>query len=74
MPRDAGEPQFNFYIGWGDSPQNAGEHLFVQDANNPHLFYYPAAGETWSLESGEEMNLLFLIIIKWLVGSGRMEM
>ena len=58
MPRDAGEPQFNFYIGWGDSPQNAGEHLFVQDANNPHLFYYPAAGETWSLESGEEMNFI----------------
>lgn len=58
MPRNAGEPQFNFYIGWGDSPQNAGEHLFVQDANNPHLFYYPAAGETWSLESGEEMNFI----------------
>lgn len=38
MPRNEGEPQFNFYIGWGDSPQNAGEHLFVQDANNPHLF------------------------------------
>lgn len=58
MPRNEGEPQFNFYIGWGDSPQNAGEHLFVQDANNPHLFYYPAAGETWSLESGEEMNFI----------------
>ena len=58
MPRNEGEPQFNFYIGWGDSPQNAGEHLFVQDANNPHLFYYPATGETWSLESGEEMNFI----------------
>lgn len=30
MPRDAGEPQFNFYIGWGDSPQNAGEHLLCK--------------------------------------------
>lgn len=58
MPRNEGEPQFNFYIGWGDSPQNAGEHLFVQDANNPHLFYYPATGSTWSLQSGEEMNFI----------------
>lgn len=58
MPRNEGEPQFNFYIGWGDSPQNAGEHLFVQDANNPHLFYYPATGTTWSLQSGEEMNFI----------------
>lgn len=58
MPRTEGEPQFNFYIGWGDSPQNAGEHLFVQDANNPHLFYYPAIGSTWSLQSGEEMNFI----------------
>ncbi len=22
------------------------------------MFYYPAAGETWSLESGEEMNFI----------------
>lgn len=58
MPRNEGEPQFNFYIGWGDSPQNAGEHLFVQDANNPHLFYYPATGAIWSLQSGEEMNFI----------------
>ena len=58
MPRNEGEPQFNFYIGWGDSPQNAEEHLFVQDANNPHLFYYPATGSTWSLQSGEEMNFI----------------
>lgn len=58
MPRNEGEPQFNFYIGWGDSPQNAGEHLFVQDANNRHLFYYPATGSTWSLQSGEEMNFI----------------
>lgn len=58
MPRNEGEPQFNFYIGWGDSPQNAGEHLFVQDADNPHLFYYPATGSTWSLQSGEEMNFI----------------
>ena len=58
MPRNEGEPQFNFYIGWGDSPQNAGEHLFVQDANKAHLFYYPATGSTWSLQSGEEMNFI----------------
>lgn len=47
-----------FYIGWGGSPQDAGNHLFVQDANNPHLFYYPADGETWSLSAGEEMNFI----------------
>lgn len=47
-----------FYIGWGGSPQDAGNHLFVQDANNPHLFYYPAAGETWNLEAGEKMNFI----------------
>lgn len=47
-----------FYIGWGGSPQDAGNHLFVQDANNPHLFYYPAAGETWTLEAGEELNFM----------------
>lgn len=53
-----GSEFINFYIGWGGSPQDAGEHLFVQDANNPHLFYYPAAGATWSLESGEELNFI----------------
>ena len=47
-----------FYIGWGGSPQDAGNHLFVQDAANPHLFYYPANGETWSLEAGEELNFI----------------
>ena len=47
----------DFYIGWGGSPQDAGNHQFVQDANNPHLFYYPAEG-TWTLEAGEEMNFI----------------
>lgn len=47
----------DFYIGWGGSPQDAGNHLFTQDANNPHLFYYPSEG-TWKLEAGEEMNFI----------------
>lgn len=47
----------NFYIGWGGSPQDAGNHLFAQDSNNPHLFYYPSEG-TWTLSSGEEMNFI----------------
>ncbi len=55
---DGGSELIDFYIGWGSSPQDAGNHLFVQDANNPHLFYYPAEGETWTLEAGEEMNFI----------------
>jgi hypothetical protein len=47
----------NFYIGWGSSPQDAGNHLFVQDTTNPHLFYYPENG-TWTLEAGEELNFI----------------
>ena len=47
-----------FYIGWGSSPQDAGNHLFVQDKSNPHLFYYPAEGETWSLGAGEDLNFI----------------
>lgn len=46
-----------FQLGWGGSPQDAGNHLFVQDKTNPHLFYYPENG-TWTLEAGEEMNLI----------------
>lgn len=53
-----GSEFIEFYIGWGGSPQDAGNHLFVQDENNPHLFYYPAEGETWSLSAGEEMNFI----------------
>ncbi len=47
-----------FYLGWGGSPQDAGNHLFVQDANNPHLIYYPATGETWTLDAGQELNFI----------------
>ena len=54
---DNAKEYINFYIGWGGSPQDAGNHLFVQDANNPHLFYYPSEG-TWTLEAGEEMNFI----------------
>lgn len=53
-----GESYIDFVIGWGSSPQDAGNHIFVQDENNPHLFYYPASGETWSLSAGEEMNFI----------------
>ena len=53
-----GESLIDFYIGWGGSPQDAGNHIFVQDATNPHLFYYPANGETWTLEAGEELNFI----------------
>ncbi len=52
-----GSEMIDFYIGWGSSPQDAGAHLFVQDSNNPHLFYYPSEG-TWTLSSGEEMNFI----------------
>ena len=52
-----GTEYIDFFIGWGGSPQDAGNHLFTQDANNPHLFYYPAEG-TWTLEAGEEMNFI----------------
>ena len=54
---DGGSDLIEFYIGWGGSPQDAGNHQFVQDANNPHLFYYPENG-TWTLEAGEEMNFI----------------
>ena len=47
----------NFYIGWGGSPQDAGNHLFVQDAANPHLFYYPENG-TWTLTAGDKLNFI----------------
>lgn len=47
-----------FFIGWGGSPQDACNHKFIQDANNPHLFYYPAEGSTWPLENGTEMNFI----------------
>lgn len=40
MPRNEGEPQFNFYIGWVIL-RRMRRASFVQDANNPHLFYYP---------------------------------
>lgn len=53
-----GSELIEFYIGWGGSPQDAGNHLFVQDENNPHLFYYPAEGETWSLSAGEKLNFI----------------
>lgn len=46
-----------FYLGWGGSPSDAGNHLFAQDADNPHLFYYPSEG-TWTLAAGEEMNFI----------------
>lgn len=46
-----------FYIGWGGDPKDAGNHLFVQDEKNPHLFYYPAEGATWTQEAGE-MNFI----------------
>lgn len=52
-----GTEYIDFFIGWGGSPQDAGNHLFEQDANNPHLFYYPTEG-TWTLEAGEEMNFI----------------
>ncbi len=52
-----GSEMINFYIGWGSSPQDAGNHRFAQDVNNPHLFYYPSEGK-WSLASGEEMNFI----------------
>lgn len=52
-----GESFIDFYIGWGGSPQDAGNQLFAQDKNNPHLFYYPENG-TWTLEAGEEMNFI----------------
>ncbi|MGN0047292.1 MAG: hypothetical protein ACI37U_00130 [Bacteroides sp.] len=48
----------DFYLGWGGSPQDAGNHLFVQDAHNPHLFYYPAEGETWTLDAGQSLNFI----------------
>lgn len=47
-----------FQLGWGGSPQDAGNHLFVQDAENPHLFHYPAEGEIWAMEAGESMNFI----------------
>lgn len=47
----------DFYIGWGSSPKDAGNHLFVQDKTNPHLFYYPENG-AWTLEAGKEMNFI----------------
>lgn len=53
-----GESFIDFFIGWGGSPQDAGNHVFVQDATNPHLFYYPASGETWTLEAGEKLNFI----------------
>ncbi len=52
-----GTEYIDFFIGWGNSPQDAGNHLFVQDADNPHLFYYPSEG-TWTLTAGEEMNFM----------------
>ena len=54
---DGGSELIEFYIGWGSSPQDTGNHQFVQDADNPHLFYYPSEG-TWTLEAGEEMNFV----------------
>lgn len=53
-----GEQMIDFYLGWGGSPQDAGNHKFVQDVNNPHLFYYPAEGDSWILEAGQEMNFI----------------
>lgn len=53
-----GESFIDFYIGWGSSPQDAGNHLFVQDAANPHLFYYPASSDTWTLEAGQKLNFI----------------
>lgn len=47
-----------FYIGWGGGPSDACNHVFVQDENNPHLFRYPAEGETWTLEGGTAMNFI----------------
>ena len=53
-----GEEFIEFYIGWGGSPQDAGNHLFTQDADNPHLFYYPAGEDVWTLEAGEQLNFI----------------
>lgn len=53
-----GESFIDFKLGWGGSPQDAGNHLFVQDANNPHLFYYPASGSTWTLEANQKLNFI----------------
>lgn len=52
-----GESFIEFYIGWGSSPQDAGNHIFAQDPTNPHLFYYPSEG-AWTVSSGEEMNFI----------------
>lgn len=56
--KEDGKSSMDFFIGWGGSPRDAGEHLFVQDATNPHLFTYPASGETWTLEAGKTMNFI----------------
>lgn len=54
---DGGSDLIAFYIGWGSSPSDAGNHLFTQDADNPHLFHYPSEG-TWTLAAGEELNFI----------------
>lgn len=55
---NGGEQMIEFYIGWGGSPQDAGNHLFTQDENNPHLFYYPAGEDVWTLEAGQQLNFI----------------
>lgn len=55
---ESGSEMIDFYLGWGGSPSDAGNHKFVQDARNPHLFYYPAPGDTWTLEAGQKMNFI----------------
>lgn len=55
---DGGSSLIDFYIGFGGSPADAGNHLFVQDANNKHLYTYPANGEKWSVTAGEQMNFI----------------
>ena len=54
-----GESYIEFYLGWGSSPSDAGDHLFAQDADNPYLFYYPAdSNTTWTLSTDDSMNFI----------------
>ena len=58
---DGGSWMIDFYIGWGSSPSDVEDKLFAQDADNPHLFYFPEdSNTTWTLTAEETMNFALL--------------
>lgn len=55
---NGGEQWIDFLIGWGNSPKDAGSHLFVQDKSNPHLFHYPSGDEAWTLSANQSLDFI----------------